>query len=81
MSSRSVVIDGVLYVSALDAARSTNLTRPLVSDLARAGLVAARLVCQWFVEPASLQTFMLDQKRQARSADNRHLGGTTNGAA
>ncbi|HEV8187137.1 MAG TPA: hypothetical protein VGP83_05270 [Pyrinomonadaceae bacterium] len=44
MSSRTVVIDGVTYVRSRDAARVVNLTADYVSRLARAGLVAGKLV-------------------------------------
>jgi hypothetical protein len=75
MSSRKVVINGVTYIRSRDAAHAVNFASDYVSRLARAGVIAGKLVNGvWFVDPASLQAFIAEQEHQkelwrARMAD------------
>ena len=65
MTSREISISGVTYVRSRDAAQCVNLSPAYISRLARAGLVAGKLVDGlWFVELASLKDFIADQERQ-----------------
>jgi hypothetical protein len=65
MSSRKIVIGGVTYVRSRDAARIVQLAPDYISRLARSELIAGQLVDRlWFVNLASLKTFLADQERQ-----------------
>ena len=65
MSSRKVVIKGVLYVRSRDAARVVSLAPDYVSRLARARLIAGQLIQNvWFVNLPSLKHFVANQERQ-----------------
>ncbi len=79
MSSRPIIIDGVVYVRSRAAASEVGLCRDYVSALARSGLIAGRRVAgSWFVNLATLRVFIADQERQkevwrARLAQQRRL--------
>ena len=65
MSERKILIDGVEFVRARDAARRVGLVPDYVTRLARGELVAGKLVRGlWFISLASLRSFMTDQERQ-----------------
>ena len=65
MSSRKVVINGVVYVRSRDAAHVVNLAADYISRLARTGVVAGQLTENvWFVNLASLNDFIANQERQ-----------------
>ena len=65
MSERKILIDGVEFVRARDAARRVGLVPDYVTRLARGELVAGKLVRGlWFVSLASLRSFITDQERQ-----------------
>ena len=65
MSERKILIDGIEFVRARDAARRVGLVPDYVTRLARGELVAGKLVRGlWFVSLASLKQFISDQERQ-----------------
>jgi hypothetical protein len=65
MPKRQILIDGVAYVRARDAARVVQLAPDYVSRLARSGLVDGRQINGlWYVSLASLEAFTDDQERQ-----------------
>ena len=65
MSERKILIDGVEFLRARDAARRVGLVPDYVTRLARGELVAGKLVRGlWFVSLASLRSFITDQERQ-----------------
>ena len=65
MSERKILIDGVEFVRARDAARRVGLVPDYVTRLARGELVAGKLVWGlWFVNLASIKSFITDQERQ-----------------
>ena len=65
MSERKILINGVVFVRARDAARRVGLVPDYVTRLARGELVAGtRIDGLWFVSLASLKQFLSDQERQ-----------------
>jgi hypothetical protein len=65
MSLRKVLVGGKTFITSRDAAFSVGLSATLISNLARAGLIAAHLVKgQWFVDPDSLKEFIVQQERE-----------------
>jgi len=67
--SSKVVINGVTYIRSRDAARAVNLALDYVSRLARHGVISGKRVSGiWFVDPKSLQKFIVEQERQKKIA-------------
>ena len=65
MSERKILINGVAFLRARDAARRVGLVPDYVTRLARGELVAGtRIEGLWFVSLASLEQFISDQERQ-----------------
>ena len=65
MSTRKLVIDGIVFVRSRDAARIVQLAPDYVSRLARGELIDGRIVNGlWFVALPSLKAFITDQERQ-----------------
>jgi hypothetical protein len=61
--SDHILFDGVKYISATDAASSSGFTRDYVGKLCRIGKVRAKRVGKnWYVDQASLQSFLISQK-------------------
>lgn len=56
--SDELFIEGVRYISAAEAAKSSNLTRDYIARLSREGRIAGTQVArQWYVSAESLKTF------------------------
>ena len=65
MSSRKVLINCVTYIRSRDAARVVNFAADYVSRLARQRAIRGKRVAGiWFIDLASLQTFITEQERQ-----------------
>jgi hypothetical protein len=65
MSSRQIGIAGITYVRSRDAARVVGFTPDYVSKMAREGRIDGYFIDKrWFVDLASLNKFIVDQKRQ-----------------
>ena len=71
--SDEIFFDGKRYISAHDAASSSNLTRDYIARLCRDGRLAGRRIGKnWYVEHASLTTFLVTQEF-AKSTRNESL--------
>jgi hypothetical protein len=65
MSERKLSIGGTAYIRSRDAARLVRLAPDYVSRLARGQLIDGRQIDGlWFVNLASLKTFIAEQERQ-----------------
>ena len=65
MSQRKILIDGVTYIRSRDAARTVELAPDYISRLARADMIAGKLLDGlWFVNLTSLEAFIAEQERQ-----------------
>src|SRR3989344_2531444 len=61
--SDEIFFDGVRYVSAADAAETSDFTRDYVARLCREGSVKGRRIGKnWYVDETSLKTFVISQE-------------------
>lgn len=69
--SEKLILDGITYISAGDAAVSFNFTRDYVAKLCREGKVSAKRVGRsWYVDDDSLKQFLLKQTYSRKRRNN-----------